>query len=63
VPWEGHFREHAERDGLRVPLQGEVGWYDRGAWECVFRGRLTAARYERARSAPDRSGRDWFRTG
>jgi hypothetical protein len=47
APWEGHFRGYGERAGLRVPAEGEVGWYDAGRWECVFRGRLTDARYER----------------
>lgn len=47
VPWEGHFRGYGERAGLRVPSEGEVGWYDAGQWQCVFRGRLAEARYER----------------
>jgi hypothetical protein len=45
APWEGHFRAYGERDGMRVPAEGEVGWYAAGRWECVFRGRLTGARY------------------
>ena len=27
VPWEGHFRRYARRDGMLVPSEGEVGWY------------------------------------
>lgn len=44
--WEGHFSDYAERDGLRVPLLGEVGWYVDGAWSCVWRGRIIGASYE-----------------
>jgi hypothetical protein len=47
VPWEGHFRNYQSRDGLLVPTEGEVGWYGRSAWQCVWRGRITAAVYER----------------
>lgn len=48
VAWEGHFRDYREQDGMRVPSEGEVGWYDHGEWQSVFKGRLTEARYERA---------------
>ena len=47
VPWEGHFRAYGERDGVRGPTEAEVGWYETGAWECAFKGRLKDARYER----------------
>jgi hypothetical protein len=48
APWEGHFRAYGERDGMRVPAEGEVGWHVGGRWACVFRGRLTGARYDMA---------------
>jgi hypothetical protein len=42
VPWEGHFRDYRERDGVVVPSDGEVGWYIGGRWEPVWRGTITA---------------------
>ena len=46
MPWQGRFGSHALRAGMRVPTEGDVGWFDRGAWETVWRGRLVDARYE-----------------
>jgi hypothetical protein len=45
VPWEGHFRDYVERDGMRVPAEGEVGWHRTGEWRAVWCGRLVAAVY------------------
>ena len=42
VPWEGHFRDFRERDGLVVPTEGDVGWYVDNEWAAVWKGRLTA---------------------
>jgi hypothetical protein len=44
-PWEGHFGRTVERDGLRVPAEGEVGWYVGDDWRRVWTGRIVAARY------------------
>jgi hypothetical protein len=41
VPWEGHFREYRERDGIVVPSGGEVGWHVAGQWRAVWNGRIT----------------------
>lgn len=38
--WEGHFRNYAERNGMRVPAEGEVGWYIGGAWRSVWKGKI-----------------------
>ena len=48
--WEGHFGELIEVDGVRVPRDGDVGWYVGNTWHCVWKGRLTSARYEFAGS-------------
>lgn len=48
TPWEGRFWAHATRDGMVVPLEGEVGWEVDGAYRPYWRGRITAVRYERA---------------
>jgi hypothetical protein len=42
VPWEGHFRDYRERDGLRVPTEGDVGWYIDDEWRAVWNGTVTA---------------------
>ena len=42
VPWEGHFRDYRERNGLLVPSEGEVGWYVSNEWQAVWKGTITA---------------------
>jgi hypothetical protein len=42
VPWEGHFRDYRERDGIRVPTEGDVGWYVDNEWQAVWKGSITA---------------------
>ena len=42
VPWEGHFRDYRERDGVVVPFDGDVGWHVDGQWHAVWRGSVTA---------------------
>lgn len=50
IPWEGRFRDYQTRDGMRVPLHGEVGWYDEdGGLQVVWRGRITNFTYELSR--------------
>jgi hypothetical protein len=44
--WEGHLSDYVLRAGLRVPTRGEVGWYDGGQWEAVWKGKVTEARFE-----------------
>jgi hypothetical protein len=46
VPWEGHFRDFRERDGVWVPTHGEVGWYVDHRWRAVWSGTVTAFRVE-----------------
>ena len=41
VPWEGHFRDYQDRDGVRIPLDADVGWYVDGQWQPVWEGRIT----------------------
>ena len=42
VPWEGHFRDYRERDGIFVPTEGDVGWYVDNEWKAVWKGSITA---------------------
>jgi len=49
VPWEGHFRRYARRDGMLVPSEGEVGWYSGGEWRSIWQGTVVSATYEFAK--------------
>jgi hypothetical protein len=51
MAWEGHWRDYQWRDGLRIPLEGEVAWVLPDGPRPYWRGRVMAVRYERA-SAP-----------
>ena len=44
APWEGHFRDYRERDGILVPSEGDVGWYVNNEWQAVWKGSITAFR-------------------
>ena len=46
VPWEGHFRRYEVRARMRVPTHAEVGWYETGAWQAVWKGDPVDVRYE-----------------
>jgi hypothetical protein len=46
VPWEGHFRDYRERNGVFVPTKGEVGWYVDNRWRAVWTGTVTAFQVE-----------------
>jgi len=41
LPWEGHFSNYAPRFGVHVPGYAEVGWYERGEWQVVWKGETT----------------------
>ena len=42
--WEGHFFEPTLHAGERIPAAGDVGWYDGGAWQAVWRARVEPQR-------------------
>jgi hypothetical protein len=48
VPWEGHFRDYRDQHGMRVPAEGDVGWYVGGRWKAVWKGRITDFEVRRA---------------
>lgn len=43
--WEGHFSRYERRAGMRVPVYGEVGWYESQRWEPAWRGTIASAGY------------------
>jgi len=46
MPWGGRFWDHAVRDGMLIPLEGEVGWEYPEGIRLYFKGRTTAISYE-----------------
>lgn len=49
TPWKGRFWGYDMRDGMRVPLEGEVAWeLPEGSWP-YWRGRATEITYDFAR--------------
>ena len=54
--WEGRFSRYERHAGMRVPVCGEVGWYESQRWEAVWRGTIRTAGYH-CRAAPVASSR------
>jgi hypothetical protein len=46
TPWEGVWSNVAERDGMRVPLSGEVAWLTPEGRKPYWRGTITALTYD-----------------
>lgn len=46
TPWQGRWWDYAERDGMRVPLQGEVAWLLPEGPRPYWRGQVANVRYE-----------------
>ncbi len=44
-PWEGHFKDYREVNGIRIPMYGEVGWWDSGQFDLVWKGHITQAEW------------------
>lgn len=49
TPWQGRFWGYAVRDGMRIPLDGEVGWELPDGLRPYWRGRIAEVNYEFAR--------------
>lgn len=41
TPWQGRFWDYTERDGMRIPLEGEVAWLLPPGPQPYWRGRIT----------------------
>lgn len=48
TPWQGRFWEYEWRDGMLIPLEGEVGWLLEDGLHLYWRGRIQRAEYEYA---------------
>jgi|GEM_PF-70373 len=51
MPWVGHFRGYTVRDGMQIPLEGEVGWEHPEELRLYFEGKITKISYEFAASS------------
>ena len=40
LPWEGHFRNYRQQDGILVPTEADVGWYIDDEWRAVWKGTI-----------------------
>lgn len=49
TPWEGRFSHYERRDGMLIPLEGEVAWVLPEGPKPYWRGRITHIQYEFAR--------------
>ncbi|HEX9795341.1 MAG TPA: DUF6544 family protein [Planctomycetota bacterium] len=56
TPWEARWTRHEQRDGMRIPVEGEVSWLLPGGRKPYWRGTITAIRHDatsaRAPQAP-----------
>jgi hypothetical protein len=46
MPWGGRFWEYSVRDGMLIPLEGEVGWEYPEGTRLYFKGRTIEIHYE-----------------
>ena len=46
MPWVGNFRKYSVQNGMRIPLEGEVGWEHPGGVQLYFKGTITKINYE-----------------
>jgi hypothetical protein len=46
TPWQGHFWDYQVRDGMLVPLEGEVEWLIDEDPKPYWRGRIDQVEYE-----------------
>jgi hypothetical protein len=51
TPWQGRFWNYQERDGMKVPLEGEVAWVLPEGPRPYWRGKMARSEYEFASSA------------
>jgi hypothetical protein len=46
MPWNGRFWEYAVRNGMLIPLEGEVGWEYPEGTRLYYKGKVTEINYE-----------------
>lgn len=46
TPWQGHFSNYVEREGMRVPLEAEVAWLLPDGEKTYWRAKITSLAYQ-----------------
>ena len=46
TPWEGHYRNYQERDGMQIPTEGDVEWHLPSGRLPVWKGRNVKVEYD-----------------
>ena len=46
MPWEGRWSDYQEREGMRVPMTGEVAWLTPQGRKPYYRGTVNDLAYE-----------------
>ncbi len=46
MPWSGRFWDYSTRDGMLIPLEGEVGWEYPDGIRLYYKGKVTEINYE-----------------
>jgi hypothetical protein len=46
MPWSGRFWDYSTRNGMLIPLQGEVGWEYPDGIRLYYKGKVTEINYE-----------------
>jgi hypothetical protein len=49
TPWEGHFRNYVEREGMRIPVEADVEWRLQDGSFPYWKGRIVEVMYDFAR--------------
>lgn len=49
TPWEGRWTRYEERDGMRIPVEGDVAWLTEAGRRPYWRASISALQYEFAR--------------
>jgi hypothetical protein len=45
TPWSGHYRNYKEREGMRIPVEGDAEWFLQDGNMPVWRGRIVEVKY------------------
>lgn len=46
TPWRGRFTRYEQRDGMEIPIEGEVGWLLPDGPQVYWRGEITGVQFE-----------------
>jgi hypothetical protein len=47
MAWEGHFSDYRKVQGMLIPFEGEVGWYNKEHLNIVWKGKINTALFKK----------------